>query len=129
MFQVCYLGDGFPNNDVIASGVAFGQLDKPLTFEVRATDIDKPLLIKFVCREDSKQKPISLKLGKLHQSTWEIIFYNPVKGGTCGFNQPYGISFKDKICGLMCYIDMLQEGKHFRLTYEFYEGVLQEGAK
>jgi hypothetical protein len=126
MFTVRSLGHDLETNAVITSGVTFGFFDKPLKFHVLSEKISAPYFLEFKVVNDEKRKPFELDISNPDLNRTEIVFYNPGRPGASGLKVPLGlISLENKyVLGFMFMIDVLPDAPTYRLTYEFYDGII-----
>lgn len=126
IFDVRYLGQDLPNNQIVLSGVSFGYVDNPpVWFEVKVPDVESPLRISFsVCRDKSKPE-FHFDIGKIQGNQLSLTFFNPSETGASGLTHPLGLLvLEGVVLGFMFHIDKLSGADSFRLSFEFYHGKL-----
>ena len=126
MFSVKPLGHQDYRNVPILSGVAFGFIGMPLTFEVKSEKIPTPHFIDFIVSKDASRKPFELHFENSAQDRLQINFYNPSISGPSGLTSPSGfLTLENKYClGFMFMVDVIGDSTSYRMTYEFYDGLM-----
>ena len=131
MFSVKPLWQNVDTNAPICSGITFGYVDIPLIFEVTSEKVPSPYYVNFKVSKDASKKSLELTIGNLSQNQTDLIFYNPNENGVSGLKAPIGfLTLENKyILGLMFFVDLANNSPCYRLTYEFYDGLLPEPRK
>ena len=130
MFSVKFLHQKLPNNVPILAGVSFGFLNHPLYFEVTSDVIENPLTLKFIRTASADKKAFSINLSKIENNEREIRFNLPGKGSEGGLLTPLVIgNTKTGIIAFMFNVESFPNADSFKLTYEFYEGIIQDEKK
>lgn len=128
-FQVKYLGQNISNNEVILSGTGFGYVDSdvPLWFEVAVAEFESPLMVSLAVKVDKNRSELFFDIGKIQDNQLALTFYNPSFVGASGLTAPVGLLvLGSDIIGFMFHIDRLPNSVCYRISYEFYHGLLDE---
>jgi hypothetical protein len=122
MFKVKLLpnDEGFRNPH--SSGIRFGYLGDPISFEFHEDETNEITIIEITILKDKNKATGAFEINEDEKRKIKLKYYNPSCPGTSGLSTPKAILVSgNRILALIFWIDIKEDLFTYRLTYEFYD--------